>query len=200
MHISKHSQQKLAHLRAVGTSTRADACACAGVPQPRLFEFTSLALLPLREQVLLERPARCSPQSSCDKDWGEKHKHTRSDNVVVAVAERRQHAVAGRHRSSQSLKEHTMTSHLGGQSGQDVCCKKESYKACPGAKLIGSGTGGDVISIGSSLMGSIWSSSECQSSPANSALHMPLSFRSLRVVSRPRQMRPHVDPPPAPHY
>ena len=51
-HISKHSQQKLAHLldslvhtgntRAVGTSTRADACACAGVLQPRLFEFTSL--------------------------------------------------------------------------------------------------------------------------------------------------------------
>ena len=28
--------------RAVGTSTRADACACAGVPQPCLFEFTSL--------------------------------------------------------------------------------------------------------------------------------------------------------------
>ena len=28
--------------RAVGTSTRADACACAGVPQPRLCEFTSL--------------------------------------------------------------------------------------------------------------------------------------------------------------
>ena len=27
--------------RAVGTSTRADACACAGDPQPRLFEFTS---------------------------------------------------------------------------------------------------------------------------------------------------------------
>ena len=27
---------------AVGTSTRADACACAGDPQPRLFEFTSL--------------------------------------------------------------------------------------------------------------------------------------------------------------
>ena len=45
-----------------------------------------LALLPLREQVLRERPARCSPPSSCDKDWGEKHKHTRSDNVVVAVA------------------------------------------------------------------------------------------------------------------
>ena len=51
-HISKHSQQKLAHVldslvhtgntRAVRTSTRADACACAGVPQPRLFEFTSL--------------------------------------------------------------------------------------------------------------------------------------------------------------
>ena len=70
-----------------------------------------LALLPLREQVLRERPVRCSPPSSCDKDWGEKHKHTRSDNVVVAVAETRQHAVAGRHRSSQSLKEHPMTSH-----------------------------------------------------------------------------------------
>ena len=28
--------------RAVGTSTHADACACAGVPQRRLFEFTSL--------------------------------------------------------------------------------------------------------------------------------------------------------------
>ena len=37
-----------------------------------------LALLPLREQVLRERPARCWPPSSCDKDWGEKHKtHTK---------------------------------------------------------------------------------------------------------------------------
>ena len=50
--ISKHSQQKLAHVldslvhtgntRAVDTSTRADACAFTSDPQPRLFEFTSL--------------------------------------------------------------------------------------------------------------------------------------------------------------
>ena len=42
VHISKHSQQKLAHVRAVGTSTRAVACACAFTvdPQPRWFEFT----------------------------------------------------------------------------------------------------------------------------------------------------------------
>ena len=40
----EHSQQKLAHVRAVGTSTRADACACAvtGDPQPRWFELTLL--------------------------------------------------------------------------------------------------------------------------------------------------------------
>ena len=44
VHISKHSQQKLAHVRAVGTSTRAVACACAftGDPQPRWFELTLL--------------------------------------------------------------------------------------------------------------------------------------------------------------
>ena len=51
-HISKHSQQKLADMLdslvhtgntlAVGTSTRAVACAFTGGPQPRLFEFTSL--------------------------------------------------------------------------------------------------------------------------------------------------------------
>ena len=50
--ISKHSQQKLAHVldslvhtgntRAVGTSTHAVACAFTSDPQPRLFEFTSL--------------------------------------------------------------------------------------------------------------------------------------------------------------
>ena len=36
--------KKLAHVRAVGTSTRADACACAftGDPQPRRFELTLL--------------------------------------------------------------------------------------------------------------------------------------------------------------
>ena len=36
------SMVRAGNTRAVGTSTRADACACAGVPQPRLFEFTSL--------------------------------------------------------------------------------------------------------------------------------------------------------------
>ena len=51
-HISKHMQQKLAHVldsldqagntRAVGTSTRAVACAFTGGPQPRLFEFAPL--------------------------------------------------------------------------------------------------------------------------------------------------------------
>ena len=44
VHISKHSQQKLSHVRAVGTSTRAVACACAftGDPQPHWFELTLL--------------------------------------------------------------------------------------------------------------------------------------------------------------
>ena len=53
MHISKHSHKNFAHVLdslvrtakekgAVGTSTRADACAFTGDPQPRLFEFTSL--------------------------------------------------------------------------------------------------------------------------------------------------------------
>ena len=45
-------------------------------------------VFPLREQFLRERPARYSPPSSCDKDWGEKHKYTPSDNVVAAVAVR----------------------------------------------------------------------------------------------------------------
>ena len=56
--------------------------------EDRLARFTrgassSPALLALREC-----PARYSPPSSCDKDWGEKHKHKRSDNVVVSVAVR----------------------------------------------------------------------------------------------------------------
>ena len=51
-HVSKHSQQRLAHVldslvhigntRVVGSSTRADACAFTGGPQPRWFELTLL--------------------------------------------------------------------------------------------------------------------------------------------------------------
>ena len=54
----------------------------------RLARFTRRASSSPALLALRERPARHSPPSSCDKDWGEKHKHKRSDNVVVAVAVR----------------------------------------------------------------------------------------------------------------
>ena len=56
--------------------------------EDRLARFTRRASSSPALLALRERPARYSPPSSCDKDWGEKHKHKRSDNVVVSVAVR----------------------------------------------------------------------------------------------------------------